>query len=376
MKTVLIIVYICFVLYHLYQALTGRTKWLPTILSLAFLCFLTCGIEYKDISDFINYRAQYSSPDFLSDSDLSLYYLFVLTMNIGRGLKFSFELWWTIMNSFAFALILLSLYKHKYNPHLFMFFFMGIYVFLFHTALKSFYGFAVFLLASGYLMKSGLSNKIKYAVLTCIAGGFHVMYYVYLIFLLANVWGENNKIDFRTDKLRSQTIGIIAVLSIMFSLLLKISGSVNGFFMEVFSFFEMGSEKLESYFERSTNLGFIIPVGLQLICLLFGYIYRNISSRYDEKLAHQGHILYHISLLQIVFYPFFMISTAFTRFISYLSPISICIAGRSWKELKLSHRKTVLLFGSFIMLGYYFRNLILTHLWEYYFVSLFQNRFI
>ncbi len=376
MNIILFIIYLCFILYHLYQALNGKIKWLPTVLSLVFLLFLINGCDYKAIYDLNNYSTEYNIYNPLKNDNFALYYLFFYAIKAGQNMGLSFEVWWAVMNTLAFTVIFLALYKHKYNPHIFMLFFMAYYIISYYTGIKAFYGFCIYLLASGYLIRGGIPNKIKYIIITLVAGGFHVMYYIYLIFLIVGTGKENSQPSAASIKRRNLLLKVVISLSLVLTVILKISGSANSFFANLFSFFDMESEKLDSYIELSTNLGFLIPVGIQLLCLLFAYNYRNVTSKYENGLSRRGLILYYINLMQMIFYPFFMLSTTFMRFISYFVPVSFGIAGQDYISLSFNHRKKVLIFGAIIILGYYFRSFIIGSMWEVSVVPLFTNRFI
>lgn len=376
MNVFLFAVYLIFILYHLYMSLTGKTKWFGTFFTILFLLFLINGCDYKQIYDLSNYSAQYTQYDPLKNDNFALYYIFFYAIKIGQIMGLSFETWWSVMNCLAFGVMLFALYKHKYNPHLFMLFFMAYYIISYYTGIKAFYGFCIYLLASGYLLRGGLPNKIKYTVLTAVAGGFHVMYYVYLIFLLISTGKTDAEPSALSIKRKNRLLSIVIALSLVFSVILKISGSANSFFARLFSFFEMESEKIETYLELSTNWGFLIPVCIQLLCLLFAYNYRIVTSACESDLRRRGLILYYINFMQIIFYPFFMLSTTFMRFVTYFVPVSFCFAGVGFGRLSFADRKRVLFFGAIVILGNYFRSFVLGSMWEVSIIPLFTNRFI
>lgn len=374
MSSILIALYILLLLYHFVRAYNGQTYWTSVIVTFVFLAFLTLGCDFENQHDLSAYAAQYNNYDPLRDDNFAFYYIFFFSMKAAQAKGLSFETWWCLTNAISYAIIFITLKKHKYNPHLFLLFFMAYYVIILYTGLKAFYGLSIYMFGSGYLLKGGRKNKIIYIVFTLISGGIHPMYYLYLIFAfintnftLANSEMEDQYIN------KNRWVKIIVVVSLVLSIFLRISGSANQFLANIFSFIE--SDKLDSYLGLSTNMGFFIPVIMQLLALWISIGNEQVKSGISIKDKQHAVILKNINLLQILFYPLFMVAVTFMRLITESSLVTIMSCGYNYDRLWLRERKKILKICFVIILAYCYRQFVMGNLWEASVIPLFTNRF-
>ncbi len=101
--------------------------------------------------------------------------------------------WWAVMTALSLLFVFNTIKKRNYNPHIFLFFFMAYYVFLFYGGLKFFYGFCLFQYAFTFLLKGEKGGKLKFILITLLAGGFHVMYYMFLVLALIHLTIKTEK---------------------------------------------------------------------------------------------------------------------------------------------------------------------------------------
>ncbi len=362
-----IVLYLILLLLNTVYYINGKSSRL--ILSLSFLLMFILfsgsnGAFDGTQHDLSNYNAQYSNYNPLEDNNFGFYYIFFLLMRAGQLLDLSFSTWWQLMTATFLAILVIGLKKHNFSIHLFFIWFM-LYYFIFYTGLKMFYGTCVFLFAFGYLLNSGVRNKLKFIFWTCMAGGLHVLFYTFLV--LAFVNKDKN---WSTKNIRKLKFISITVLIICF--FLKISGSASNFLYRMFSFLD--TDKTELYLTQSTNWGFFIPAGLHSLSILVLKMNKNILSldENDNTIKYQ---LFNASIMMIVFFPLLLAHTVFGRLITEFSFISLCALGYRSVERSFDERISIIMYGMIILFGYYIKTFVISMGWENYITPLLNSRY-
>jgi hypothetical protein len=85
----------------------------------------------------------------------------------------------------------------------------------------------------------------------------------------------------------------------------------------------------------------------------------------NQKLLNIANTLLFANLLEILFYPLFMISTTFMRFVTSLSITTILYTGYDEKRFLQRERLSMIGYGLLILCGFYFINIFLSGYWEY-----------
>jgi len=352
MRDILIFIYIIFVFGHLFFYLEKKKSYLFVILTSLFIFFLMSGHKYVgngDAIDFYGYWYGYTNFEILELSDFWFYYLFYLSERIGIYLSLNFYQWWAVMTVLSLFFIISSIKKREYNPHLFFIFFLIYYVFLFYGGLKFFYGFCLFQYAFSFLLKGEKGGKLKFILFTILAGGFHVMYYMFLVFLLIDL----NK---KRKKYLLKIIIIFSLTTSVFTLL--IGRNFLDFIQVIVDDFE--NERLSIYFGLRTNLGFLLPIGIHLLTTFYAFIYREIVKKHNHyKLYLYANTLFYVNLIALVFYPLFMIALTFMRLLTSLSLTTIMASGYGQEYFKKKERIKLLLSGFMIICLYYYINMYL-----------------
>lgn len=339
--------------YNEYKA--GKTNRFIVLLSFALLLFMMCRYSYVENNyDLSNYYRQYLYQNPMEDQNFGFYYLFFSLMRLGQILGLSFQTWWYLLTILSFILIVIALKLNRSNIHLWLIFFMLYFVFAFYTGLKFYYGFCVFLIGYLFLVRGGKRNKLLYVIFTCLAGGFHVMYYAYLILLFLNSKASE---DIRKNKL----IKIIAGVSIVLTIFFRINGSASSFFSAIFA--QMETDKFDTYLSLKTGMGFYLPVVLHLSVLLFVWKSRKIISYESEDFGIVNSILF-TSLLIVAFYPLFLISTVFMRIVSAFSLAAITAVGIDSEERFLYQRRGFVMAANWILVTIYFIKFVIGLTWE------------
>lgn len=352
MSSILIVIYILFTIGHLSIYLNKKRSYLFVYITSIFLFFLMSGYKYVGNGDAIDFHAYwygYTYFEILERNDFWFYYLFYSAQRIGIYLSLNFYQWWAVMTALSLTFIISTIKKREYNLHLFLFFFMIYYVFLFYGGLKFFYGFCLFQYAFTFLLNGEKEGKIKFILITLLAGGFHVMYYMFLILLLIDLKIKNRKFLIKT----------IVVFSLTASILIKLTGgnvlnSIQGIIDS------LDNDKLSSYFGLRVNWGFLLPVGIHILTTLYTFIYRNIVKKHNhDKWFFYANTLFYINLITVVFYPLFMIALTFMRLLTALSLTTIIASGYRQEYLSKKDRVKLLLSGFMIICLYYFINMYL-----------------
>jgi hypothetical protein len=155
---------------------------------------------------------------------------------------------------------------------------------------------------------------------------------------------------------------------------MRVSGTASRYVGGLLLAFD--SEKLESYASLSTNMGFFIPVIMQLLSLYLAYRHRYYSKECGELRQNYAQIIYSTNLLQILFYPFFMISTTFMRIITEYSLVTITATGYEFDDFIMRERKRLFLCVSLLIAAYYYRQFVMGSLWDISVIPLFTNKYI
>ena len=186
MTVVLMIVYVALIVVNLIFYINNKLTYPFIIITIILLILLMSGHQYQgngDAIDFLAYWRGYTYYYELPQPNYWYYYLFNISQEIGHLFYLSFYQWWSLMTGLSLLFIIYTIRKRKMNPHMFLVYFMLYYVFLFYGGLKFYYGFCIFQYAFNFLLSSSKKSKYKYVFFTILAGGFHVMYYILLVFV-------------------------------------------------------------------------------------------------------------------------------------------------------------------------------------------------
>ena len=190
MSFIIIFIYILLIIANYNTFKNGKNYQVLTILTfvLATILLFSSNIARLDWSesevDLSGYRTLFEQYDILEHPDFRMYYIFYGLMYVGQTLGLSFYTWWAIMSILGMSVIAIACKVHGFSYNLFLASFMAYYELVFYSGFKFFYGFCFFLLAYGFLLKDEKYSKIKYTLFLLIAGGFHSMYYFFLLFLI------------------------------------------------------------------------------------------------------------------------------------------------------------------------------------------------
>ena len=342
----LVLVYLFLIILN-YKSFANNEKTLIlTIVTIAVSTFMlfssnTANLDWSETElDMSGYRTIYEKYDVLEHVDYKMYYLFYSSMYLGQSLGLPFRVWWAIMSFLAMSVIIIACRIHKYNINLFLATFMVYYEMIFYSGFKFFYGFCFLLLAYGFLLRNTRIDQLKFVLFTIVASGFHVMYYLFLLFLIKPL---------RRPKYIVITVVIISGILVLIS---RVNGSALVYF---------GSYLAESKNDHLANINniSIIKYTFYLVLIyhiLVVYIAYCIKQYNEQKRRASASVqaFYYTVLISLVFCPLYTIMLVFMRYITAFSLIVIT-AGSSFLNYNRKSREyclklsILLVFSSYIL---------------------------
>ena len=318
-----------------------------TFCTLLLLFFLLCGsntasLDWEDTGlDMSGYKMIYERYDALEHPDFKMYYIFYSCMHIGQHFGIPFRMWWQIMTFLALSVIIIACRIHKYSINFFMASFMSYHIFMFYSGFKFFYGFCFALLAFGFLLNNSKKGRLLFALFTCIAGGFHMMYYFFLILLI------------KPSKRPEIFVKTIISITVVFTILMRISGSATAFLGPFFNVLD--NDHINGYTAVNVNLGFYIPIIIHVTMVYLAYKARLYCIR-KGTLTSAMETLYYSSILSLIFCPFYAVALTFMRLITAFSLVVItsmsAILKDSVESRSLCQRMSLIMASTFLFMKF------------------------
>ena len=344
MNYILLLIYIIVVYLNIRYYSLGKTNNALALFSSIIATLFLCGsnIAYSDSYvgelDISSYRNEYEQLNFLENIDFPLYYLFFYANYLGQQLGLTFSQWWLLMSASSILLIYLACKTHNFNYNLVIGCFMAYYEIVFYSGLKAYYAFCFLFLAYGYLLKGDIKSKLLYILFVCIAGGFHVMYYIFLVLL------------FRPKNASKKFMKAFVVGIIVFTIVMRLGGSVISFMKPFFDY--VGNDHINTYMDdKAVGNGFYIAIILEIVMVSIPYYIRKTKLRNGSCTQITDNYYYSV-LLTYVFCPFYALSLIFVRIITAFSLVVIGASsaevGGSLLVRRQSLRLSLLMVGSYV----------------------------
>lgn len=342
-------VYIAFIVTNYKVFADGKSSsafWI-TLLTAALSVFLLCGSNVADLElsdtglDISGYRFIYEDYDIKSHAEYSMYYLFYGSMALGQKLGLSYRVWWTIMSIFAMSVIFISCRIHGFNFNFFLATFMAYYELVFYSGLKFFYGFCFLLLAYGFLLRNTPKGYFLFALFTCIAAGFHMMYYLFLILLIKPI-----------KKPKAIVIPVV-IATVLLTFIMRVSGSASSIMAPFFN--ALDNDHISLYTEVTVRLGFYLAIAIQLIVVFIAFTTRKYE-KYNAQASSKADSLYYTVLLSLLFCPFYAVALTFMRLITAFSLVVVAssssILNDSRPSRVLCNKLSLLVVFSFLFIRF------------------------
>lgn len=310
LKFLLIIIYIVLAISNFLCFKNNRTAAIITILTVILSTFMlfssnTANADRSEVElDMSGYRTLYEQYDVLEHPDFKMYPIFYSSMYLGQNLGLDFRSWWAVMSVFAMSVILIACRIHHYSTNLFLAAFMSFYEMIFFSGFKFFYGFCFLLLAYGFLLRNTRQSNLLFALFTCLAGGFHAMYFFFLILLIK---------PFRKPK---YFVTAVVLVTVMFTVLMRLSESAASYLS--FFFDTLDNEHINKYTVVEVHSGFFIALFIHVVTVYVAYRIRHFNIQ--SGMHHQtSDTFFYTVLLSLVIVPFYSVALTFMRIITAFS---------------------------------------------------------
>ena len=307
------------------------------------LFILMCGHHYVgngDSTDLYYYWRDYNDV-FSGKQDEILYFLFYFTQSIAKFFMLTYYQWWAVMTAVSLYLVSKIIRAFSLNSHYCLLFF-SFYVLALYTGLKYYYGFCLFLLALNYFIRDRRGDNLRFIACILLAGAMHAMYYLFLLFLFAKnkiVKPFNLMVIMSLLLLFTVFVDRNLLLGMLSPILLIVSAEIN--------------VTRDIYFLDSTNYGFIIPLVLHVVTLVYSLVYYKLSlSQKNISIQAEAKMLYEFNVMGCILYPLFFYAVTFTRYITVMALASVFISGKGFKLF--SRKKKVELMMCGLVLSIFF----------------------
>lgn len=332
-------------LWYIFQKKDNRIVAAFTVLLLFILMSANHNVSVINgkTMDLFYYERDYYLVTSQNIQDSKLYYLFFASQYIANTFGLSYYSWLAITSGLCLSLLLLAVRKFDLCIHYVLFFFMY-YVIALYAGLKYFYGMIPIIFGIYWLMKN---KKLWFIVAVLIASGIHFMYFFFFVMLLIDNKYFKPKFVFRV------CIGLM---------ILVIAFGKSTFIRTISAFMYFALEDSLAtrsiYFTEFTNLGFLIPIMLHLVTLLYANRYLKVVKRCfnDIALLSDARRLYSINQLCVFLYPLFLIAITFSRYITVVSLVTLFLSSNAIKKMPCRYKKVMFFYSFFVLLffGFYF----------------------
>lgn len=320
----------------------GGTNYILISFTTILSVYLLCGSSVADLDmditglDISGYRTIYEYTDALEHEDFKMYYIFYSMMSLGQHLQLSYRMWWAAMSIMALFVVFCACRIHRYNYCLFLAAFMAYHELIFYSGIKFFYGFCFLLFAYGFLLRNTRKGLFLFSIFVCIAGGFHIMYYFFLAFIVKPIHQPK------------YIIKAVVVATIALTVMIRVSGSAMAYMAPFFDAFD--NEHINLYTDAIVRNGFYLAVFIHLI------VYYVVWSIKKQKLLENINpialnSIYDTVLISFIFFPFYAVTLTFMRLITAFSLIvvtaSSSVMSDDYKSRKMCVRLSLVVALSF-----------------------------
>lgn len=298
------IIYIFVLGVNILFAVAKKDSSFVQILTLCFVCALFVGS--RDTFDLDNYIQMYER-DLIQLRGLQLLYWELMDLCQQIGLNFyQFRL---VISAISLSLFYFFIRKTSQNPHIVLLVYLLYPVFMDDIQIRNFVSTSLLCVGIYYLLEEKKNWKVVYSIFVLLAMLNHVLFLIYLIFL----------IQLKKKEFASLYVVFFCILTIF----LVFNKDKLGFIYSIMAFID--ADKSEIYAQSTTRFGALMFVAYQLITL---FIYKRLIRRvshhvYPEKIYKYTHIMYRLNVLISICLPLIVIDFNFYRLMRSIFMINI-----------------------------------------------------
>lgn len=300
-------------------------------------------------NDIINYYISYNSNNSLSSE-----WLYYLLERLGKLLGLNFYQFRALISFAAYILIekTLSLYCKK-SGFVWLFYCFHL-IYMDSMQLKNFLAASIFIYSTRYLFDlKQRTNVFKYIACIILEVGMHTAFAISAVLLLLLIHG------------RKQFVGCLLFIGGSFSIITFLNGNRIPFAYELIQLMLGEDSRVDSYFQTTTNWGFLPPtvlytLGLAMLLVLDSGLMRQTSIRTLAFTPKAGvlqggfmKVLIMINVCFVVVIPLAMLNLTFYRFFRNLLYLNFAAAGNAYYNQKLIYKRAIIvLMTSVLCLGW------------------------
>lgn len=337
----ILLLYITLILFNLFFAYKKRSSKLLTIATFIgiFLLIGGAGPNYDFTSDYHAYEFRYNNLENVSLLG-SFEIGYTLLMKLGNALALDFFAFRIIIIVVCFILIYqLLIKKYAANSNYVLLLYLLYPIIIESEHFRNFIAMTLFFIATSFLLENGIKNKIKFSTLLLLSSSIHTVFILYFPLVIANGKCKNNII-----------YGVALGSSLLFLIMLLNNNQIP-YISSIISLIDDG--RFLYYLENTTNFGYLIPLTLQLSSIILIYWSKNIVSKDNLEKNYKSikfvNFVYWINVIEIIYFPLFIINTNFYRLSRNLLLLNFIVYSIASNNIKSSAYK--IFFNLFIVIS-------------------------
>ncbi|GIN58833.1 hypothetical protein J8TS2_31520 [Lederbergia ruris] len=321
-------VYLLILFLNLIFAFRNKGSKILTIITIIVIILLVgnAGPGYTFWSDYDNYLRHYGEISITGLFD-NLQVLYTALMKAGTLFKLDFFTFRVILTGICFIIIYkVVIQRYSCNSNYVFLLYIMYPMIIDSEQFRNFIAMTILLVAIIFLEKDSFKGKLKFLILVFVATAVHTSFIFYAILIFVNT------------KHKNKLIKTIAVLTIFFSIVIVLNNNQIPFIQQIINLVDV--EKAEKYLSTSTDIGFLIPVLLQITnLLLLNWARKIIARKSNSTEGHElinesgyrdlnfSNLIFWINVLSTVFIPLFIMNVHFYRLIRNLLILNFIIYG-------------------------------------------------
>lgn len=207
-----------------------------------------------------------------------------------------------IVSIIGFFLIHSTIRKYSPIPN-YIYILYAFYPFLLDVVqVRNFFMMSIIIFSVRYLVEDIKYSKFKFTVCVLIAFSIHTAAILYIPFVLIN-------------KKSNLVIRLLVLFVFLYSIIIFFNNNQIPYIYDILGVID-DNQHIVRWFERRTNFGFILFLGMHMLTYLLLYFSKHSISRYyDINPSHLTFvkITYWITVVGFLWLPFYMVSIEFTR---------------------------------------------------------------
>ncbi|MEG0239042.1 MAG: EpsG family protein [Anaerorhabdus sp.] len=266
---------------------------------------------------------------------------YYLISSFASNLHLSFEWFRGIVICSSIILMYKGINKLGFNKNI-CFSIYAVYPFTLDVIqVRNFLALGIIIYALHFLSERTIVGRMKFCLAIAIASSIHSLSVIYYVLLLADY-------DILEKKWKQRTLGIIFILSVLFSFLLRSSGEIQQLVFNIFAL--INESKVSAYVNWNIQWGFILYWFLELIFIFIAY--KIFKYQTAKKIGSNYERLFWNNIVLACLFPLLTININFFRIFRNISIMNYALLDVI--VIKKKNLGLLILFIFAVALNYYF----------------------